>query len=128
MSKNEPINNTRTPVIKEEPWMLQEARTVGLNFLYSTTEGCESNEVIYVFIHRFNIVKMRFTVDTAHGIFRSGHVDQIGHSHYKEGEFSFDARPNSGMVFAIHDEREAIDALFAVMNKKLIEVDPNNVF
>ena len=128
MSKNEPINNTRTPVIKEEPWMLQEAMTVGLKFLYSTTEGCEQNEVIYVFIHRFNIVRIRFTVDTAHGIFRSGHVDQIGHSHYKEGEFSFDARPNCGMVFAVHDEREAIDALFAVLNKKLIEDDPNNIF
>lgn len=128
MSKNEPINNTRTPVIKEEPWMLQEASTVGLKFLYSTTEGCEQNEVIYVFIHRFNIVRIRFTVDTAHDIFRAGHVYQIGHLHYKEGEFSFDARPNCGMGFAVHDEREAIDALLAVLNKKLIEVDTNNVF
>lgn len=108
--------------------MLQEARTVGLNFLYSTTEGCERNEVIYVFFHRFNIVRIRFTVDTAHGIFLYGHVDQIGHTHYKEGDFSFDARPHCGMVFAVHDERETIDAFFAVMNKKLIEVDSNNVF
>ena len=108
--------------------MLQEARTVGLNFLYSTTEGCERNEVIYVFFHRFNIVRIRFTVDTAHGIFLYGHVDQIGYTHYKEGDFSFDARPHCGMVFAVHDERETIDAFFAVMNKKLIEVDSNNVF
>ena len=73
--------------------MIQEARTVGLTFLYSTTEGCDKDDAIYVFIHRFSIVRMRFTVDMAHGIFLNGNVEQIGHIHYKEGEFSFDASP-----------------------------------
>lgn len=113
-------------VAKEEAWMLSEALTIGLTFLYATTEDCDPNEIVYVFIHRFNIVKMRFTV--AHGIYCTGHVDQIGHSHYKTGEFSFDARPKAGLVFAVHDERETIDALFAILNKKLLDPEPNNVF
>lgn len=127
MSKEE-TNNKRTPIIPEETWMVQEARTIGLSFLYTTTEGCEKNEVLYVFIHRFNIVKIKFNMDQKHGIFVSGHVEQIGHSHYKEGEFSFDARPKAGLVFAVQDERETIDIFFAVLNKKLLDPDPNNVF
>ena len=125
MSKED---NTRTPIIPEEPWMIQEARTVGLTFLYSTKEGCDKDDAIYVFIHRFNIVRMRFTVDMAHGIFLKGHVEQIGHIHYKEGEFSFDASPKEGMLFAVHDERDTIDKFFAVLNKKLLELESNNVF
>lgn len=108
--------------------MIQEARTVGLTFLYSTTEGCDKDDAIYVFIHRFNIVRMRFAVDMAHGIFLKGHVEQIGHMHYKEGEFSFDASPKEGLLFAVHDERDTIGKFFAVLNKKLLELESNNVF
>ena len=127
MTKNE-TTNKRTQIIPEETWMIQEARTVGLTFLYSTTEGCSKNDAIYVFIHRFSIVRMRFTVDMAHGIFLNGNVEQIGHIHYTVGEFSFDARPNEGMLFAVHDERDTIDKFFTVLNKKLLELESNNVF
>ncbi len=127
MTKSE-TTNKRTQIIPEETWMIQEARTVGLTFLYSTTEGCDKDDAIYVFIHRFNIVRLRITVDTAHGIFRNGHVEQIGHIHYKEGEFSFDASPKEGMLFAVHDERDTIGKFFAVLNKNLLELDYNNVF
>lgn len=108
--------------------MLQEARTVGLTFLYSTTEGCDKGDAIYVFIHRFDIVRLKITVDTVHGIFSKGDVEQIGHVHYNEGEFSFDARPNEGMLFAVHDERDTIEKFFSVLNKTLVELDSNNVF
>lgn len=127
ISKNE-TTNKRTQIIPEETWMIQEASTVGLTFLYSTTEDCDKDDAIYVFIHRFDIVRLRITVDTAHGIFRNGHVEQIGHIHYKEGEFSFDASPKEGMLFAVHDERDTIGKFFAVLNKKLLELDYNNVF
>lgn len=108
--------------------MIQEARTIGLTFLHTTSDEGGNDSVIYVFIHRFNIVRIRFTVDHKNGIFCSGRVEQIGHSHYKDGEFSFDARPKSGLVFAVQDERDTIDKLFAVLNKKLLEFDQNNVF
>lgn len=108
--------------------MIQEARTVGLTFLYSTTEGCDKDDAIYVFIHRFKIVRMQFTVDMAHGIFLKGHVEQIGHIHYKDGEFSFDASPKEGLLFAVHDERDTIGKFFAVLNKKLLELESNSVF
>lgn len=108
--------------------MIQEARTIGLNFLHTTSDEGGNDNVIYVFIHRFNIVRIRFAVDHKHGIFCSGHVEQIGHSHYKDGEFSFDARPKAGLVFAVQDERDTIDKFFAVLNKKLLELDSNNVF
>ena len=108
--------------------MIQEARTIGLTFLHTKTEDCGPNEVLYVFIHRFNIVKIKFNVDHKNGIFYAGHVEQIGHTHYKDGDFSFDARPKAGLVFAIQDERETIDIFFAVLNKKLLDPDPNNVF
>lgn len=127
MSKNE-TTNKRTQIIPEETWMIQEARTIGLNFLHTTSDEGENDSVIYVFIHRFNIVRIRFTVDHKNGIFCSGRVEQIGHSHYKDGEFSFDARPKSGLVFAVQDERDTIDKFFAVLNKKLLELDSNNVF
>ena len=127
MSKNE-TTNKRTPIIPEETWMIQEARTIGLTFLHTTSDEGGNDNVIYVFIHRFNIVRIRFTVDHKNGIFCSGRVEQIGHSHYKDGEFSFDARPKSGLVFAVQDERDTIDKLFAVLNKKLLEFDQNNVF
>lgn len=127
MSKNE-TTNKRTQIIPEETWMIQEARTIGLNFLHTTSDEGENDSVIYVFIHRFNIVRIRFTVDNKNGIFCSGRVEQIGHSHYKDGEFSFDARPKSGLVFAVQDERDTIDKFFAVLNKKLLELDSNNVF
>lgn len=127
MSKNE-TTNKRTPIIPEETWMIQEARTIGLTFLHTISDEGENDSVIYVFIHRFNIVRIRFTVDHKHGIFCSGRVEQIGHSHYKDGEFSFDARPKSGLLFAVQDERDTIDKLFAVLNKKLLEFDQNNVF
>lgn len=125
MSKDD---NKRTPIIPEETWMIQEARTVGLTFLYSTTEGCDKDDAIYVFIHRFKIVRMQFTVDMAHGIFLKGHVEQIGHIHYKDGEFSFDASPKEGLLFAVHDERDTIGKFFAVLNKKLLELESNSVF
>lgn len=125
MSKED---NKRTPIIPEETWMIQEARTIGLTFLHTKTEDCGQNEVLYVFIHRFNIVKIKFNVDHKNGIFYAGHVEQIGHTHYKAGEFAFDARPKAGLVFAIQDERETIDIFFAVLNKKLLDPDPNNVF
>jgi|GEM_PF-4369436 len=128
MSKNEVNINKRTQIIPEETWMIQEARTIGLNFLHTTSDEGENDSVIYVFIHRFNIVRIRFTVDHKNGIFCSGRVEQIGHSHYKDGEFSFDARPKSGLVFAVQDERDTIDKFFAVLNKKLLELDSNNVF
>ena len=128
MSKNEVNINKRTQIIPEETWMIQEARTIGLNFLHTTSDEGENDSVIYVFIHRFNIVRIRFTVDNKNGIFCSGRVEQIGHSHYKDGEFSFDARPKSGLVFAVQDERDTIDKFFAVLNKKLLELDSNNVF
>ena len=108
--------------------MIQEARTIGLTFLHTTSDEGGNDNVIYVFIHRFNIVRIRFAVDQKHGIFCSGRVEQIGHSHYKDGEFSFDARPKSGLVFAVQDERDTIDKFFAVLNKKLLEFDQNNVF
>lgn len=127
MSKNE-TTNKRTPIIPEETWMIQEARTIGLTFLHTNSDEGGNDNVIYVFIHRFNIVRIRFTVDHKNGIFCSGHVEQIGHSHYKDGEFSFDARPKSGLVFAVQDERDTIDKFFAVLNKKLLEFDQNNVF
>ena len=97
MSKNE-TTNIRTQIIPEETWMIQEARTIGLNFLHTTSDEGENDSVIYVFIH------------------------------YKDGEFSFDARPKSGLVFAVQDERDTIDKFFAVLNKKLLELDSNNVF
>lgn len=108
--------------------MIQEARTIGLTFLHTTSDEGGDNQAIYVFIHRFNIVRIRFTVDHKNGIFCYGHVEQIGHTHFKDGEFSFDAHPKSGLVFAVQDERETIDVFFAALNKKLLELDQNNVF
>lgn len=121
MSKKELIS-THTPVIPEETWMLQEARTIGLTFLHAIPNENDPNEFTYIFIHRFNIVRIRFTVNHSAGIYVYGNVEQIGNVHYKEGEFEFDARPKCGPVFALHDEREILDDFFAILNKKLLEM------
>lgn len=113
---------------KEETWFLQECLTVGLKLLYMTTEGCERNEAVYVFIHRYLIVRIRVKISPTHGIYSHGHVEQIGHTHYKEGEFGFDARPKEGLVFAVQDERKTIDTFLSFLNGKLLDPDINNVF
>ena len=128
MSKNETLNTLSSPIAKEETWFLQEALTIGLRLLHKKTEGCGPNEFIYVFIHRFLIVRIRVKIDTNSGIFSSGRVEQIGHTHYKDGEFSFDARPKEGLIFALQDERKIIDTFLAFLNVKLLDPDINNVF
>lgn len=127
MSKNE-TDKQSSPIVKEEPWFLQEALTVGLKLLHKKTEDCAPNEVVYVFIHRFVIVRIRVKFDKASGILSTGYVEQIGRLHYKEGEFAFDARPKDGLLFAVQDERKTIDSFLSILNVKLLEPEVNNVF
>lgn len=123
---NYETDNNKGKILQEERWLIGEAMTIGLHFLHKIAE-VDGNAFVYVFFHRFSIVRIRIDIDTVNGILCAGHVKQIGHAHYGDGEFAFDARSADANQFAVRDERETICAFLSALNKELLESDANNV-